>query len=328
MPPKSLVLIGMLLVIGEALRPALFGAPPEDQDKARPSPEARALDYLAREVPRWKPANKCYSCHNNGDAARALYVARRRGHTVPVEALQDTSQWLTQTAAWDKKTDGERGQDTGLARLQFAAALLEAMDAGLVKDDKALGRAAALVAEGQHKDGSWPVSNADNIGGPTTYGTALATWQARRVLLKADKDKYRDALARAGRWVRGREVKNILDAAAVMLSLEGSTDAAAQKQRELCLSLIRKGESKDGGWGPYVTSAPEVFDTALVLLALTPGAEERRDLVKRGRAYLIASQEKDGSWPETTRPTGGVSYAQRLSTAGWATLALLATAEK
>jgi hypothetical protein len=291
------------------------------------TPEARALDYLAREVPRWKADNKCYSCHNNGDAARALCIARRRGHAFPDKALVDTSRWLAQPAEWDKNGDSQQAKDTGLARIQFAAALVDAIDAGLVKDDKALAKAAALVAERQHKDGSWPVSNTDNIGGPTTYGTALATFQAQRVLRRADKDKYREPLARAEKWARGLDVKNVLDAAAVLLCLEDSTDAAAAKQRERCLVLIRKGQSKDGGWGPHVTSPPEVFDTALVILALATQAdsEERRGMIKRGRAYLIGSQEKDGSWPETTRPTGGVSYAQRLSTAGWATLALLAS---
>ena len=44
-----------------------------------------------------------------------------------------------------------------------------------------------------------------------------------------------------------------------------------------------------------------------------------------GRAYLLATQQEDGSWTETTRPAGATSYAQRISTTGWATLALLAT---
>jgi hypothetical protein len=73
-----------------------------------------------------------------------------------------------------------------------------------------------------------------------------------------------------------------------------------------------------------------VFDTAVVLLALsrqTP-TDETRAWLRRGRAYLIAAQRADGSWPETTRPSGADSYAQRLSTAGWATLALLDTAPK
>lgn len=45
---------------------------------------------------------------------------------------------------------------------------------------------------------------------------------------------------------------------------------------------------------------------------------------ERGRKYLVAQQQADGSWNETTRPSGAVSYAERLSTVGWATQALLA----
>ena len=64
-----------------------------------------------------------------------------------------------------------------------------------------------------------------------------------------------------------------------------------------------------------------------MLLALEPLRKEKEvaAMLKRGRAYLLAVQEEDGSWPETTRPAGSVSYAQRISTSGWATLALLAT---
>jgi len=64
-----------------------------------------------------------------------------------------------------------------------------------------------------------------------------------------------------------------------------------------------------------------------VLLALNPAREHAAvaKLIKQGRAYLEATQNADGSWPETTRPARGESYAQRLSTAGWATLALLET---
>ena len=90
----------------------------------------------------------------------------------------------------------------------------------------------------------------------------------------------------------------------------------------------RRGEQgKDGGWGPYVTSPPEAFDTAVVLLALIQLKEEEeiKPLMRRGRDFLLSLQRKDGGWPETTRPAGAESYAQRLSTSGWATLARLAT---
>ena len=63
------------------------------------SPEQRAVDYLARETPRWSKENGCFSCHNNGDAARALYAASRRGYKVPADALADTTAWLRRPAS-------------------------------------------------------------------------------------------------------------------------------------------------------------------------------------------------------------------------------------
>jgi len=103
--------------------------------------------------------------------------------------------------------------------------------------------------------------------------------------------------------------------------------SVSHEQREQSLNLLRAAQTYDGGWGPYAKSPPEVFDTAMALLALNeihkdPGVE---DLIRRGRVFLESQQQPDGSWVETTRPSGGESYAQRLSTTGWATLALLMT---
>lgn len=293
------------------------------------TPESRALGFLVKHVPRWSPENKCFSCHNNGDAARALYAAVRLKRDVPDDALADTSAWLAQPTRWDKNGGDGPFSDKKLARIQFAAALVAALDAGLVKEAAPLQKAADLVAEHQEKDGSWQVEAEGSIGSPITYGAALATHLARHTLYRADPERYRAALAGADRWFRTAPVKTVLDAAAVLLALDGATDAHAGKQQRHCLELIRKGQSHDGGWGPFVTSPPEVFDTALVVLALSryPREDGASDRVRRGRAFLIGQQHKDGGWPETTRPPGTESYAQRLSTTGWATLALLATAQ-
>src|SRR5712692_2870181 len=66
------------------------------------APEDRAIAYLSREVPAWSKEHKCFSCHNNGDAARALYTAARLGLKVPKEALDDTTRWLAKPEEWDK----------------------------------------------------------------------------------------------------------------------------------------------------------------------------------------------------------------------------------
>ena len=301
------------------------------------SPEARAIAFLAGEVPRWPVENNCFSCHNNGDAARALYTAVAQDYAVEAEALRDTTAWLRNPAAWDDNALGLEFADKTLARIQFAGALVDAMLAGEIRNPAPLADAVALIAADQVDDGSWPLDTSGSIGSPATYGRALATWAALRALRQAGRPDLAPVVARADAWVRGVEVHTVIDAAAVVLALGGADDTTAVAQRQRCLELIIEGRAPSGGWGAYLTSAVEPFDTALVLLALQPllgwpelaapvvDAGILTDAVRGGRAFLLEEQLGDGSWVETTRPAGQQSYAQYISTTGWATLALLAT---
>ncbi|HUG91750.1 MAG TPA: hypothetical protein VML55_13000, partial [Planctomycetaceae bacterium] len=99
---------------------------------------------------------------------------------------------------------------------------------------------------------------------------------------------------------------------------------------QTCLKIIGSAAAEDGGWGPYRNAPLEVFDTAVVVLALEriPNAGRPADAgvwIARGRRYLVRTQLADGSWPATTRPPDRESYAHRVSTTAWATMALLAT---
>jgi len=269
------------------------------------TPEERAIAYLTREVPRWSAENHCYSCHNNGDGARALYSARRQGYAVAAEALRDTTAWLLRPGDWDSNGGNPLASDKKLARIQFAAALAEA-DA----DRDTLIKAADSLLVYQEKDGSWQVDATAVAGSPVTYGPVLATYMARRTLARADAARFRDAISRADGWLRNVKPDSVPDAAALLMAFD---------KRE-SFDLIRRAQAADGGWGPRPHTPSEVFDTALVLLALPRG-----ETAERGRAYLIRSQLPSGGWPETTRPSGGQSYAQHISTTAWATMALLAT---
>ena len=155
----------------------------------------------------------------------------------------------------------------------------------------------------------------------------------RRTLVAAHTPTLTAAIARADSWLRTFEPTTVPDASAIVLGLERATDAGAMSQRARALDVLRRGQSRDGGWGPYVSSPPESFDTAVAVLALSAigdalaapayAPNARGAAIARGRQFLIDRQLPDGSWPETTRPSGQESYAQRISTAGWATLALL-----
>jgi hypothetical protein len=305
------------------------------------TPEARAIAYLVQEVPRWSRENHCYSCHNNGDAARALYAAIRASRPVPPEALADTNRWLVDPERWDHNGGEGKFSDKRLARLQFAFALSAATVAGQVADRAALERATARLTADQAGDGAFLLEGGDALGSPATYGRSLATLVLRDTLSAAGREADRAATEKAERWLAASHVESLLDAVAVLpvVSEPGSGAAGlpeAGAQRRRCLELIARGQSNDGGWGPFASSPPESFDTAIVVLALvrfaaTPRSDEMpglRGRIARGRSFLLANQDGDGSWVETTRPAGAESYAQRLSTTGWATLALLATRDQ
>ena len=272
-----------------------------------------ALTFLAREVPSWPSQNQCYSCHNNGDAARALYLGRKLGYTVPDEALQGTTTWLRTPARWDEIHGAPAASDRNLAHIQFTAALAEAVQTGAVRDTAVLRAAAQSLIGLQRPDGSWQVDTGGLPGAPATYGAALATYLSRRSLEIAGPARYSAAIARATGWLRSATPQSTLDAAALLLAIPNRAD---------CRQRLLDAQTSDGGWGPQAKMPAEPFDTALVLLAL----RGEGTAAERGRAWLIKMQDRDGGWPETTRPSGLQSYAERISTTAWVAYALLKTA--
>lgn len=233
-----------------------------------------AVSYLEREVPRWKAENGCYSCHNNGDGARALLAAGVRSG-----AVEDTIRFLKDPAKWDTRT---------LSKVQFASAL------ALIGDVR---EAAAMVVKDQSADGHWKVDEEMAPGSGVTYGPVLGTVMAVKVLKKAGG--YEGAVKKAEAWLAARKADHPLDVAALVMALGRPAD----------VDRLRKMQAADGSWNG------EAFDTAVAMIAL------RGDSL--GRKWLLTHQLAPGGWAGTTRPPGGGSYAQHISTSAWAALALL-----
>jgi hypothetical protein len=319
----SAVPLGAILILLSQL-PAGKNTP--DQ----PTPESKAIAFLSREVPRWSRQNHCFSCHNNGDATRALLQAVQAGHSVPEVALAETAAWLQEPEKW--KNNGGKGpfSDQRLARVAFTAALAAAISTGRVQNRNPLVQAADQLAADQSADGSWPIEGDDSTSAPATYGRALATLLCRESLAAAGPIRFKASIERADAWLQKHAVQTVTDASVSLLASAASKRPPLESSQRRSLDLLSSAEARLGGWGPDAFSPPEPFDTALVLLALSkwPKAASVQSLITRGRKFLISEQHDDGSWTETTRPPGNVSYAQRISTTGWATMALLATAER
>jgi hypothetical protein len=268
--------------------------------------------------------NNCFSCHNNGDGARALYLANRLKYSVPSSKLASTNEWLQKPADWGK--GGQTGfGDEKLARIQFAAALSDALELEIVKDKSLLIRAADLLLPHQAADGSWQVDAQGAAPSAVTYGSVLATFIARRTLERADRTRFIDAVTRADRWLLSADIATTVNAAAVVLALDGRTDTASKAKFDQAWRALLTTQNGNGGWGDYPKTPSESFETAMALLALNTQRDKPdvKEKIVKGRAFLVSVQAEDGGWPATLQ--GGGTYARHISTSAWATQALLAT---
>jgi len=283
--------------------------------------EQKAIPFLEREVPAWSKLNGCFSCHNNGDGARALYLAVEKRHRVAPSALTATTIWLSAPNSWDHNKGDPGFSDLRLANVEFGASLSSAIDANVIQSRAALVQAAARIAADQDESGAWPIDRGNPVGSPATYGTPLATYLAMRTLTEAGG--YTQHIARAKSFLRTVSLNNTSAAATILLAFASDEET----QSKQALEFLLRAQTTEGGWGPYRDTGPEVFDTALALLALNGSSSNPnvKASIGRGRAFLLREQLPDGSWPATTRPAGGQSYAQQVSTTAWALIALLQT---
>ena len=308
--------------------------PDQPQADARAA-AARTVAYLRTEVPRWRREHPCYSCHNNGDATRALLAASARGHAV-ADAIDDTVAWLATPERWD--TNARRGgsEEQPLARIQFASALASMVAAGRAEAD-ALDRAAGLLVAHQQEDGSWRLSDTQILGGATFYGTSLATAMARRILVRARTASVQSPLAKASGWLRtgqsGHGPRRVggpprSRARQRSRSRRPTTTVARHPPARprprrwlgaLCDVAVGGVRHRAGAAGVGGTATRRcAFDRALF--------HSRSRCGYRTRTGVAAPYAEPGrQLAETTRPPNGDSYAQRISTTAWALMALLET---
>ena len=179
-------------------------------EPARPDPPKPGRSRSSsREVPRWSRENHCFSCHNNGDAARALYDAVRGAMPWPADALADTTGWLARPdglgpqrrrRAVQRQAAGPRASSprpwpprVGPAGSPIAQALRRAADgSSATRRPTAPGRSRARIEPGS----------------PAAYGRSLATSSPATALAPPTRTGSADR-HRAGRRLaprpRGRD---------------------------------------------------------------------------------------------------------------------------
>ena len=88
-------------------------------------------------------------------------------------------------------------------------------------------------------------------------------------------------------------------------------------------------QNKDGGWGQLPDAASDAYATGQALYVLSlAGVKPDRAAIRRGVAFLVATQKEDGSWPMKSRSHPGAEPMKNpvpitYFGSAWATLGLM-----
>jgi hypothetical protein len=244
----------------------------EDPAKVHTTIE-RGLQFLTKAGDAWMAEQNCVSCHHMGVLIRAQAEAMRRGFKVDQTKLDEWTDWTLMRLDGKSKPGVEALSELILA----VPAAGPQLQARLIKEQQA--------------DGTWkPGGQFATMQQRTTSEAQEATTRLSLLALLAvngDAPAREKALAKLGPATEADSTETLVWRALL---------AKGQKSNPALAEMLRR-QNADGGWawrtGEWVSDA---LATGEVLAALKdfPGTKPAAD---RARAWLVANQAPNGSWP-------------------------------
>jgi hypothetical protein len=328
------------LVAAGATRPAAapVAAPPTVRDAV-----TRSVRIMQRGIDGFFGDHICGACHHHPMVQRVVALASKRGIAFDRAMADRVTAWFAEqdrefaTKLLPGLTDEaalvtasmENGGDAAYGTAEFLTAHIES---GVRTND--LETQAAAIARMQRADGHWETGPLRGI----FEGSKIAvTATASRVLATYAPDPKR--LERARRFIVQARPRTTFERAYRLSGLVWT--GASPKFVAEAVAELRGLQRTDGSWSYLHGAGPgDVPTTAIALVALhrEGGMSVDDPIYRRGVAYLLRTQQSDGSWlvhsrappfqppMETGFPHGKFQIVSFAST-GWATLALLDTLE-
>jgi hypothetical protein len=165
------------------------------------------------------------------------------------------------------------------------------------------------VAANQRKEGNWHHDGI--VRPPMEDGDFLLTAFGIRCLqahaIPARKAEFDDRIARAVGWLERARPVTTYDRAAQLLGIRWGSGRTPEDSMQALLALQRG----DGGWAQTPNLDSDAYATGLSMYALHEAGMPVSDPVyARGAAYLLRTQEADGSWHVKSRAAGFQPYFQ------------------
>jgi ankyrin repeat protein len=301
----------------------------------------RSLPLLQSSADTWFAKRQCSSCHHQSVGVLAVTVARERGFPIDDalvrsqvgRSLRPFRNWHAEYVTGEISINEAIGQSYRAVGIGSAGAARSPITDAVVY----------LLAGRQHVSGNWPsYSRRPPLEDSEFTATAL-TIRALRLFPLPGREAELDArIEDARRWLARARPASTEERVMQLFGL-GWSGIPVGDVRAMAEALITE-QRLDGGWAQIVTRGSDAYATGEVLVALNqvariPMSDER---LQRGLAYLLSTQERDGSWHVPTRRTfrDGLPYFESgyphgkdqfisFSGAAWATMSLaLATRDE
>ncbi len=297
----------------------------------------RGLAFLQKDAAKWRKERQCSTCHHGTMTVWALSEAKSQGYAVAAETVADVTRWTKERL---KDIDKPRDTRLGWKMVNTPALYLEVM-AQAVPEQEAISaeerrRIAGHLLRHQETDGSWAWSSAppQNRPPPHFESDEVATLLAYLALgphvaaVPKEKSAVREARQKAAAWLAEAGPNDTTQAAALRLLVQARAGAPAKALRPAVDAFLLR-QNEDGGWGQFRGLPSDAYATGQALYYLSlAGVKSDRAEVRRGVAFLVATQKADGSWPMTSRAHPGAKPASNPAPithfgSAWATLGLM-----
>jgi hypothetical protein len=291
---------------------------------------------------------QCFACHNQGVPIFALTAAKSHGFAIDDGELATQLQFIADFLAKNREKFLE-GKGTG-GQADTAGYALSTLAAGQWQPDETTAAVAEYLLL-RHKDRDhWGSSGNRPPTEDSPFSTTFVALRGLAVYATEEQKERTDSRREQVReWLLKTKPKDNEERVFRLLGLKEV--AAPAEEIESAMKELLAKQQNDGGWAQLDSATGEAGQpewaaksdayatgTALVALQRAGGLATSDAAYQRGLAYLLETQEADGSWHVITRskpfqayfesgfPHGNDQFISCAAT-GWATLALVLACE-
>ena len=338
-------MVRIVLAVGVSSAFLFFGPAPASEPSEPSRAEVKAavektLPLLRKGAEGHVAKKSCFACHNQALPMLALAAARERGFTTAdVERMQLKQQTKHIAEFLDANRENfTQGKGTG-GQVDTAGYALFTLELGGWEPDATTDAVVEYLLQRDSNTDHWRCSSNRP---PTEASSFTTSYVAIRALKKwgtdAQQERIQKRLDAVRGWLRKATAKDTEDRVFRLFALTAIGELASE--RKAAIAELMDSQRKDGGWAQLDSLESDAYATGTALVSLHQAGDLATSdpAYQRGIAFLLKSQEPDGSWHVRSRSKPFQTYFetgfphgkdQFISSAasGWAATALVLSIE-